>query len=162
MTAEQIWKAFCRAGVSHVVGLPDTQTDRIFARTMGPGPIVVTVCREGEAFGIAAGLWAGGQHPVVLCQNTGLFEAGDALRSIHLELAVPLDLVIGWRGRSGKLNAGYSDTATELLVPTLDAWRVPYDVIDDDGPTAAVDRLTALLEQTSHRERGCRVILLPQ
>jgi len=159
-----IWDAFRWAAVTHVVGLPDTQSDPLFARRLGPGPEVITVCREGEAFGIAAGLWAGGQRPVILCQSTGLFEAGDALRSFHLELEVPLALVIGWRGRSGKLNAGYPDTAADLLIPTLDAWQVPHETIaeESDSSSPASRRLADAIIAQLRRERGAHVFLLPQ
>lgn len=164
MSPLEIWEAFRRADITHVVGLPDTQSDPLFAGRLGPGPQVITVCREGEAFGIAAGLWAGGKRPVVLCQSTGLFEAGDALRSFHLELEVPLDLVIGWRGQSGKLNAGYADTAAELLIPTLDAWRVPHRTILDgnDALHPAAQRLAEAILDQAARERGAHAFLLPQ
>lgn len=176
MTAQEIWDALRAAQVTHVVGLPDTQTDRLFAGACGPGPTIVRVCREGETFGIAAGLWAGGGRPVILMQSTGLFEAGDALRSFHLELEVPLDLVLGWRGRNGKLNAGYADTAAEILLPTLDAWRVPWEVIEDDlaadshealptgadSLTGSARRLAEALRAGAGRERGGRAYLLPQ
>lgn len=157
--AADLWEAFRQAGVTHVVGLPDTQTDRLFARRFGAGPTVVSVCREGEAFGIAAGLWAGGCRPVILIQSTGLFEAGDALRSFHLELETPLDVVVGWRGHSGKLNAGTPDTAAPLLLPTLDAWRIPYEVIDSAEPVAS---LATSLNERSGRERGVVARLVPQ
>lgn len=159
MQAEELWNALRSADVTHVVGLPDSQSDRLFAGRLGPGPRLLRVCREGEAFGIAAGLWAGGARPVVLLQNTGLLEAGDALRSFHLEMLAPLDLLVGWRGRSGKLNAGHPDTATDLTVPTLEAWRVPWRLID--GPTAADDLARDLLAGRN-RDRGAAARLLPQ
>ena len=42
---------------------------------------VVRVCREGEAWEVAAGLHLGGATPIVMIQCTGLFESGDALRN---------------------------------------------------------------------------------
>ena len=49
-----------------------------------PGLTLVRVCREGEAWAIAAGLWIGGARPLVVIQNTGLFESGDSLRNALL------------------------------------------------------------------------------
>lgn len=174
MTADQLWRALVTSGVTHVVGLPDTMTGPIFARNSQPqpsheGPGVINVCREGEAYGIAAGLWAGGAWPVVLIQSTGLFESGDALRSFALELESPLDLLIGWRGHSGKLNAGTLDTARDLLEPTLAAWRIPYETLaassrsthEPNGPDIE-QQLAAWLKSGRPRDRGVRACLIPQ
>ena len=46
---------------------------------------------------MAAGLSLGGARPVVVCQCTGLFEAGDALRNVVHDLKLPLKLVVGVR-----------------------------------------------------------------
>ena len=48
--------------------------------------------------GIAAGLHLGGKTPVVLIQNTGLFESGDVLRGNVLNLQMPLLLMVGVSG----------------------------------------------------------------
>ena len=174
MTADQLWRALVTSGVTHVVGLPDTMTGPIFARNKqsrpsNEDPGVINVCREGEAYGIAAGLWAGGAWPVVLIQSTGLFESGDALRSFALELETPLDLLIGWRGRSGKLNAGTLDTARDLLEPTLAAWRIPYESLADHGVSTTDPNspdieqpLASWLKSGRPRERGVRACLIPQ
>ena len=53
--------------------------------------------REGEAWAIAAGLQLGGKRPLVMIQNTGLFESGDALRNVLFDLRLPLVAVIGYR-----------------------------------------------------------------
>ena len=69
-------------GVSHVVWLPDTELGAWEAALTGPqGLPLIRVCREGEAFAVAAGLRLGGKKPVILIQCTGFFEAGDALRN---------------------------------------------------------------------------------
>jgi sulfopyruvate decarboxylase subunit alpha len=160
MNCNAFIEALRAAGVTHVVGLPDTETGPVFEmlRDGGP-PVVVPVCREGEAPAIAAGLWAAGARPIVLIQSTGLFEAGDSLRSIAQELDVPLDLVIGHRGESGKLNAGYADTATDMLEPTLRAWRIPFIHFADTETFAG---LATLLREADTRAAGVRAILLPQ
>jgi sulfopyruvate decarboxylase subunit alpha len=148
------------AGITHVVGLPDTETGPVFETLrLGGPPRVVSVCREGEAPAIAAGLWGGGARPIMLIQSTGLFEAGDSLRSVAGELDVPLDLVIGHRGLSGKPNAGYPDTATGMLEPTLRAWGIPFCLFADTDQFAG---FAELLRSDMSREAGTRAILLPQ
>ena len=53
--------------VSHVVWLPDSETNFMFQLLNSePSLDLVPVCREGETMAIAAGLWVGGKKPVVL------------------------------------------------------------------------------------------------
>ena len=59
---------------------------------------IVSVSREGETMPIAAGLWAGGKKPVVMIQNTGLFESGDSIRGMTIDLKFPLVIFVGYRG----------------------------------------------------------------
>lgn len=151
-------RALTDAGVSHLVGIPDTETGPVFdALRAGAGPKLVRVCREGEAFGVAAGLWGGGARPVVLIQSTGFFEAGDSLRNIAFEVQVPLEIIIGYRGHSGKLNAGRPDTARTYLEPILKAWGIGYELLGEDyGP------LAASLREEAARDSGARAFLMPQ
>lgn len=160
LTARQLGDLLRSAGITHVVGLPDTQTALLFVPDgeVARGLNIVIVCREGEAFPLAAGLWATGARPVVVIQNTGLFEAGDSLRSVAHELRAPLDVIVGWRGRTGKLNAGYPDTATDLTEPTLQAWRIDYQI----GASAEGADLARWLLDGRDRPEGVRVFLTPQ
>lgn len=112
----------------------------------------VSVTREGEAFAVAAGLWVGGATPVVMVQNTGLLEAGDALRGTAVRMGVPLLVLVTMRGFA-KLHAAGLDPASpppedawprELLVrpdvdsvalltePTLRAWGIPWERLASD------------------------------
>ena len=85
-------------GVTHVVWIPDSELGTWEPALTGPdGLPLIRVCREGEAFAVAAGLLLGGRKPVVLIQCTGLFEAGDALRNVVHDLKLPLFLIVGVR-----------------------------------------------------------------
>ncbi|MGE0605856.1 MAG: thiamine pyrophosphate-binding protein [Pirellulales bacterium] len=157
--ADAFLQALAQAGITHVVGLPDTETGPVFDQPARHGPRVITVCREGEALALAAGLWGGGARPVVLIQSTGFFESGDSLRSVAHEMDVPLDLLIGHRGHSGKLNAGYPDTAPLYLPPLLQAWNIPTVELKESED---FEELTVLLKEGAARTRGVRAILIPQ
>ena len=62
--------------VTHVVWLPDSETNFLYElMTSTPSLDLVPVCRAGETMAVAAGLWVGGNKPVVLIQNTGIFES---------------------------------------------------------------------------------------
>lgn len=60
-------------GVSHVVWLPDSETNWLFLKMMKePSLRLIGVSREGHACSVAAGLYAGGARPTILIQNTGM------------------------------------------------------------------------------------------
>src|SRR5688572_28292934 len=85
-------------GVAHVVWVLDTELGTWEpALTASKTISLVRVCREGETFAVAAGLWLGGKKPVVAIQCTGFFEAGDALRNVVHDMKLPLFLIVGVR-----------------------------------------------------------------
>jgi hypothetical protein len=163
-----------RQGVTHVVGLPDNASKVLFERLHAETrPRVVTVTREGEAFAAAAGLWVGGAIPVVLIQNTGLLETGDALRGTAMRMRVPLVVLVTYRGYA-KLAAYRRDPATGgptdgillsrpdldstavLTEPTLLAWGVPFDFLHDD---ADLPRLARAFEAARRQEQPVALLI---
>ena len=78
LNANKIVTALEDQGVTHIVGVPDNGSRVLFERLWEHPQIeVILTSREGEAFGLASGLYLGGATPLVLIQNTGFFEAGD-------------------------------------------------------------------------------------
>lgn len=136
-------------GVSHVVGIPDNSSAELFRILDADSKIrVLTVTREGEAFAVASGMWLGGATPVVVVQNTGLLESGDSLRGTAMRMGVPLVCLVTYRGHA-KLPQRESedvmiradvDSAAVVTEPTLDAWRVPYELYRSDEDVSRVAR----------------------
>ena len=126
--------ALSTLGVTHVVWLPDSAIGEWEAALeQAPDLTLVRVCRESEAWAIAAGLQLGGKSPLVVIQNTGLFDSGDALRNILFDLGIPLYAVIGYRSY---LIADSPDTAKRFTEPLLKAWGIDYLLIDQPGRSA--------------------------
>jgi sulfopyruvate decarboxylase TPP-binding subunit len=124
---EQVVSQLEALAVTHVVWLPDS--------AMGPWERafdestcfqLVRVCREGEAWAIAGGLHLAGCQPLVMIQNTGLFESGDAMRNVLFDLKLPLAAVIGYRSY---LVSGSTDSARHFTEPVLKAWGLDYALI---------------------------------
>jgi sulfopyruvate decarboxylase TPP-binding subunit len=133
LRAQGVVNQLRQAGITHVVWLPDTESKFMYdAIQAEPGVTLVPVCREGEAMPIALGLHIGGKNPVVLIQNTGFFESGDAIRGICIDLNLPVVIMIGYRGYEG---AGVSmkDSAGAFLEPMLKTWGIPYHLVEDDS-----------------------------
>ncbi|MBI2916975.1 MAG: hypothetical protein HYY01_03190 [Chloroflexi bacterium] len=124
-------------GATHVVSLPSTETSGLYEVLAQSRLRLVPVCREGEAIGIAAGLYCGGQKPVVMVQNTGFMESGDSVRGLAIPLRIPMPLYIGYRGYKPG-GQPMTDTAGIYLEPILKAWGIKYYLVGPDGDIGLV------------------------
>ena len=130
-SGEQIAGLFTELGITHVVTIPDStlgQWDRALEESEAIR--VVRVCREGEAWEVAAGLHLGGATPIVMIQCTGLFESGDALRNVLHDWTLPIFAIIGYRSYLSQ-DTIPGDTCLIFTEPVLDAWRIDYRLIDE-------------------------------
>jgi sulfopyruvate decarboxylase TPP-binding subunit len=115
-------------GITHVVWLPDSTLGQWEeALSAARGLRLIRVCREGEAWAIAAGLHLGGARPLVMIQCTGLFESGDSLRNAVFDYGLPLFAIIGYRSA---LNPAANDSARTFTEPNLASWGLEYRLID--------------------------------
>ena len=125
----QIADLFAALGVTHAVTVPDSTIGQWQDAIEQRGRThIVRVCREGEAWGVAAGLYWGGATPVVLIQCTGLFESGDAIRNVLHDWKLPIFSFIGYRSYLNQETLP-GDTCLLFTEPTLDAWRIDYRLI---------------------------------
>ena len=150
-------QALCECGVTHVIWIPDSEIGTWEpALAAAPGLTLLRVCREGEAFAIAAGLWLGGKKPIVVIQCTGLFEAGDALRNVLHDMRLPLFFIVGVRSYYLHQEARTGDTCPVFTEPIMQAWRIPYALLDNRH--SAADIQTAYLQAQAERRAGAVLI----
>ena len=96
-TGQQVADLLLEMGVSHIATVPDSTIGPWFDDIAAANVDIIQVCREGEAWAVAAGLYLGGATPLVLIQCTGLFESGDALRNTMHDYRLPLFGMVGYR-----------------------------------------------------------------
>ena len=150
-SAQKIVDELREWNVTHVIGIPDNGSAEIYKQLHVDAEIeVITVSREGEAFAIASGLYVGGKHPVVLIQNTGFLESGDAIRGTAINMKIPLVTLIGYRGYSSMgADDAFVDTAATFLEPTLKAWGVPYNILETDDEVGYISDAFREVGETS-------------
>ncbi len=149
LTPRPIIDELGKNGVTHVVWLPDSETNFMYEQMTGESDIkLVPVCREGESMAVAAGLWVGGKKPVVLIQNTGMFESGDSIRGLALDVGFPLVMMVGYRGwtRHGVT----ADSAARFTEPILHAWGINYYLVETDDD---VDRISTAFEEAERTRK---------
>ena len=128
-------------GVTDVLTVPDTHQKSLLALlAVQSEPRLLTVCTEDEAVGINLGLYAGGQRPMLLIQNNGLYACLNAIKALSLDAQVPLFMLIGEFGRDiSRRSSENSLRAVRMLAPTLDTWGIPNYRLEspDDVPLLA-------------------------
>ena len=140
-SAQKIVDALKKQNITHAVGVPDNGSARIYELLREePNIEVITVTREGEAFAIAAGLYIGDKKPVIIIQNTGFLESGDAIRGTVINMKIPVVVFIGYRGYHNRDADGkWVDSVATFLEPTLKAWNLPYKMLETDADIGNVD-----------------------
>ena len=155
LTPPPIIEQFKKNGVTHVIWLPDSETNFMYELMTREEKLkIVPVCREGESIAIAAGVWVGGKKPVVLIQNTGMFEAGDSIRGLGIDIEFPLVMMIGYRGwtRHGITK----DSAARFTEPILHAYGINFYLIESNDD---VDRISVAFEEAERTRRPVACLL---
>jgi sulfopyruvate decarboxylase subunit alpha len=157
VTATAAVERLLALGFTDVVIIPDSESARLFDALRSAEELtVVSPTREGEGIAIAAGLWVGGRKPLVVLQNTGLMEAGDALRGCGIGPRIPLRMMVGWRGYAGaQVGRSPIDSAYPYTEPLLAAWGVPtWHLMGDDD----LDVLDQMDDRAEHSSRPAAVL----
>lgn len=155
-TGEQIATLLEHLGVTHAVTVPDSTIGTWQSAIESHGQTrLVRVCREGEAWEVAAGLHLGGAQPVVMIQCTGLFESGDAIRNVLHDWKLPIFSIIGYRSYLNQ-DTLPGDTCLVFTEPVLDTWKIDYRLITSDSQ---LGEIATHFETCRNEQRaGCALI----
>jgi sulfopyruvate decarboxylase subunit alpha len=129
LSAGAVTRCLIQMGITHIVWIPDSLIGTWESHLEAQSLKLIRVCREGEAWPLAAGLTAGGARPLIMLQTTGLFESGDALRNVVYDLKVP---VYAWIGVRNWLNQDSPDSARRFSLPILSAWQLDHVWVNSD------------------------------
>jgi sulfopyruvate decarboxylase TPP-binding subunit len=141
VSADAILKQIQALGVTHLVNVPDTHQRTLLAALARQSQIrLITACTEDEAIAINAGLWIGGQRPMLSIQHVGLLAAMNNVKGIAMDDRIPTCMLVGYFGRDVTRTARDNPSrAVHLIEPTLDTWGVAYFPLEgpDDLPAIA-------------------------
>jgi sulfopyruvate decarboxylase TPP-binding subunit len=155
LSPETVLEEMKKNGVTHVVWLPDSETNWLYLLMQAePSLTLVAVSREGLAFSMAAGLFAGGKRPIILIQNTGLMESGDSLRGWALGLNIPVVLLVGYRGWTR--HGVNQDTAATYTERFLHAFGIQYYLVEN---TADAPRISIAFDEARKTKRPVAVLV---
>ena len=137
-----VFDALAENGVTFFAGVPDSHLNGFCNYALAHFPDrTVIAANEGNAVGIASGHYlATGQIPLVYMQNSGMGNTVNPLVSLCDEAvyAVPMLLLIGWRGQgNSEPNHPQHKLQGEITPGLLDVMHIPYSVLEDDNDSFA-------------------------
>ena len=158
VSAEAIAAEVDRLGITHVICVPDSFQRTIIARwEAAERPRLVRVCTEDEGVGVNAGLYMGGQNPMMCIQNNGIFASINTLKAIALDARTPTLMMVGQFQRDvTKPIEENRSRAVRMLEPTLAAWGIPYWRLE--GPEDIGNVATAY--HRAHDDLGPAVVIV--
>lgn len=139
--AEAILQELRKLDITHVINVPDTHQRTLLSALARQSQIrLLTACTEDEAVAINAGLYIGGQRPILSIQQVGLLAALNNVKGIALDARIPTCMLVGYFGRDVTRTARQNAArGVHLIEPTLDTWGIAYFPIEgpDDLPAIA-------------------------
>ncbi len=137
-----VFEVLAKNGVSFFVGVPDSYLNGFCNYALANrGERNIIAANEGNAIGIAAGhYFATKEIPLVYMQNSGLGNTINPLASLADEhvYAVPMLLLIGWRGQGDSEPHHPQHTLQgEITLGLLELLHIPYTVLKDNDAAFA-------------------------
>lgn len=135
---EIVFKTLNENGVNFFVGVPDSYLNGFcnYALANATDKTIIAA-NEGNAVGIAAGhYFATKEIPLVYMQNSGLGNTINPLASLVDKdvYAVPMILLIGWRGQGNtEPNHPQHKLQGEITPKLLDIMNIPYSILSDNN-----------------------------
>lgn len=150
--------AIHRCGVRTVLTVPDThQATTLAALAADPAVRLLTCATEDEAVAIAAGLWIGGDEPMLIIQNTGLCASINTWRGVAIDGHIPLFAFVGLFSREAGVEPRTSARSpVRYAIPLLEALDIPYALIDGPADVPRIEKLFRL----SRERHGPAVALI--
>jgi sulfopyruvate decarboxylase subunit alpha len=155
LSPESVLGEMKKNGVTHVVWLPDTETNWLYQLMQAESTLhLVPVAREAFAFAVAAGLFLVGKTPMIMIQNTGLLDSGNSLRGWSIDLNIPVVLMIGYRGwtRHGVT----TDSVALYTERFLNAFGVNYYLVENNDDSS---RISIAFDEARRTKRPVAVLI---
>ena len=145
----RVFETLQSLGVDFYTGVPDSYLNGFCNYALAHFPERnVIAANEGNAIGIAAGhYFATKQVPLVYMQNSGLGNTVNPLASLADRdvYAVPMLLLIGWRGQGNtEPKHPQHKLQGEITPKLLEVMHIPYAILEDDDEKAAEVLKTAV------------------
>jgi phosphonopyruvate decarboxylase len=148
-------------------GVPDTNLSGLLTYLSATQPVSkhIVPANEGAAVALAAGYYLSTSRvALVYMQNSGLANALNPLQSIASKevFGIPMLLLIGWAGRSGKKEELQDILVGPRLLDNLQVNNLPYEEVLDSDSLPMIKDTIARLVVRSLREKTPVALIVPR
>ncbi len=155
LNQEKVFSTLNDNGIRFFAGVPDSYLNGFcnYALAYYPEKTVIAA-NEGNAVGIAAGHYlATREIPLVYMQNSGMGNTVNPIVSLADKdvYAVPMILLIGWRGQGNtEPNHPQHKLQGEITPGLLEVMHIPYSILtdNDDDFSAVIEKAAAYCRET--------------
>ncbi len=162
---KKVFETLAEKGVTYFTGVPDSYLNGFCNYALSHcGDRNVIAANEGNAVALAAGhYFATREIPLVYMQNSGEGNAVNPLASLadRAVYAVPMILLIGWRGQGNtEPNHPQHKLQGEITASLMDIMHIPYTVLEDDDAcfAEAADKAAEYCREN----RGAYALIAPK
>ena len=152
---KKVFEILAGQGITFFTGVPDSYLNGFCNYALANCPERnIIAANEGNAVGIACGhYFASREIPLVYMQNSGMGNTVNPLASLADEnvYAVPMILLIGWRGQPGSGDWPQHKLQGEITTGLLDVMGIPYSVLTD-----RIDEFEDVIRNAAEYCRGTR------
>lgn len=163
LAVDSVFSTIQDAGISFFTGVPDSLLKDLCAYVMDhvEKSRHIIAANEGAAIALAAGHYlATGELSLVYLQNSGLGNATNPLLSLADSevYAVPMLLLIGWRGEPGRHDEPQHVKQGRVMLRMLEAMEIPHTMLSSD-PITAEGQIKAAVSNAIEHQRPCAIIV---
>jgi phosphonopyruvate decarboxylase len=163
ITPERLYQFLEEKEVSFFTGVPDSLLKHFlkYVQDHSTADTHIITANEGLAVALASGYhFSTGKLPLVYLQNSGLGNIINPLTSLadREMYAVPLLLLIGWRGRPGTKDEPQHLKMGRITLPLLDVLEIPSYLLDGDEITSFEKISDAIKEAISKQHPVALVV----
>jgi phosphonopyruvate decarboxylase len=159
--AEVFIDALSKAGFGLFTGVPCSYLTP-FINTVIASPHIhyLPAANEGDAVAIACGAELGGQHAVVMFQNSGLGNAVSPLTSLTSTFRLPVLIITTWRGQpSGPEDEPQHETMGQITPALLELMGINWEIFPSDE--AQIAPVLARATQHMQSQQTPYALLMP-
>jgi sulfopyruvate decarboxylase subunit alpha len=140
----KLYKAIKNSGIDLILHLPCIMLKNLLELIEEKNEIPhISITREEEGIGIAAGAFLCGKIPALLIQNSGIGNSINAIKSLLHLFKIPIVFIMSHRGAEGEKIAAQIPMG-KLTLPLLDLLGIEKFVIDTEEKISNIETAVEL------------------